>query len=194
MTTDGVLRETRYEEKMIRRRHHVWIARVLPVIPLAKPTEAHSDSEGSHQHRHPNYQTLPRHVYLDAGKVRLEVIDARAREVIAVPPAEYGNVEFDGSWEHSFFLIDPKRIAAMPLSKRPSAVQGARWRQQEKNGVFQFVLWDEKRLIPLEVENRDRVGTYIDKVSIKPLPKRVNVLPWTGLARFAKKEYTDFLD
>ena len=191
LTAEGVLRETRYQETMMRRPAHVWLARVLP----AQHKHGHRHgSKKSHNHQHPNYEVLPRHVVLDRGKVRLEAINAAARDVIYVPPAEYGNANFDGSWVNAFFLMDPQRVAALPLSKRPSAVAGARWREQEKNGLFQRVLWDDTRKIPLVVETGDRAGTFFGRVTVRPLPTLAKSLPWEKTKGYAQREYTDFLD
>lgn len=191
MTAEGVLRETRYEETMLRRPGHVWLARVLP----AHGGSGHAPGAGKpHQHAHPNYEVLPRHVMLERGKIRLEAVHAEEREVIAIPPAEYDNVNFDHSWPNVFFLIDPKRVAALPLSKRPSTVSGARWREQEKNGLFQRVLWDDARMVPLVVESGDRAGTFFERVTVKPLPAQARPLPWTALKGYTQRDYADFLD
>lgn len=183
LTAEGVLRETRYQETMLRRPGHVWLARVLPAQRGAKQA-----------HEHPNYDVLPRHVVQERGKIRLEAIDAGEREVIAIPPAEYENVNFDGSWSKAFFLVDPQRVAALPLSKRPSEIAGARWREQERDGLFQRVLWDEARMVPLVVETGNRAGTFFERITVKPLPASGKPLPWTRLKGYAQKDYADFLD
>ena len=191
VTAEGVLRETRYEETMLRRPGHVWLARVLPA------QHGHGPQAGGtkpHKHKHPNYEVLPRHVMLDRDTVRLEVINAEERDLIVVPPAEYDNVNFDGSWVNAFFLMDPQRVAALPLSKRASAVAGARWREQEKKGLFQRVLWDDARMVPLVVETGDRAGTFFQRVTVKPQPTLTRSLPWTQLKGYAQREYSDFLD
>lgn len=187
MTAEGVLRETRYEETMLRRPGHVWLARVLPAQRAAKPAHGHA-------HKHPNYEVLPRHVTLERDQIRLEAVNAAEREVISIPPGEFENANFDGSWVNAFFLMDPQRVAALPLSKRPSTVAGARWREQEKNGLFQRVLWDEARMVPLVVEAGDRAGTFFERVTVKPHPALAKSLPWTQVKGYAQREYSDFLD
>lgn len=186
MTAEGVLRETRYQETMLRRPGHVWVARVLPApaVGVRKP----------HSHGHPNYTVLPRHVVLERGKLRLEAVDAGKREIIAIPPGEYGNANFDGSWVNAFFLMDPQRVAGLPLSRRPSTVAGGRWREQAKNGVFQRVLWDEARMVPLVVETGDRAGTFFERITVEPHPTLTKSLPWTKVKGYAQRDYSDFLD
>lgn len=190
LTPEGVTRESRYEEKMLRRAGHVWTARVLPGSVV-------KDAPGAaeaHRHKEFNHVALPRHVIMENNKVRLEYVDAHERQVIAIPASEYENVNFDGSWVNSFHLLDPKLVAAMPLSSRASAVAGARWRELEKNGVFQRVLWDEQKQIPLAMENGDRAGTFYRRVDVKLSAPLVGEPPWNRLQGYGRKEYADFLD
>ena len=72
---------------------------------------------------------------LEKNTVRVEYIDAHDKVVVSIPKSEYDNVNFDGSWENSFYLLDPKLVAAMPLSKqvvessrRALARSGKKWR------------------------------------------------------------------
>jgi hypothetical protein len=209
---DGVTREARYEEKMLRRANHVWVARTLPKdLPQeadsaalhkasAKPGTKADDKSGklakagTGEHAQFNYVVLPRHVVLENGKVRIEFINPAHKEVVSVPPAEYDNVAFDGSWDNAAFLLDPKLMKALPLSKRASGVAGAQWRESEQNGVFQRVLWDEQKQIPLIIEIGDKAQTRFRRVEVKLEPSLSSHLPWQNLAGFVKKEYSDFLD
>ncbi len=204
LTAEGVLRESRYEETMLRRQDHVWVARVLPKAAAHdhdgeraqqdKGAAAKKASAQSHVHKHFNYAVLPRHVMREGGKLRLEFVDAREREVVSVAPADYDNVNFDGSWTNAFFLVDPRSVAALPLSNRPSPAAGARWHEREKDGVFQRVLWDEQKMIPLLVESGDRKGSFFQSIEVKPQAGLRRTLPWQGLQGYAQKEYADFLD
>lgn len=197
LTAEGVTRESRYEESMMRRPGHVWLARVLP------KNAGHDDDHAgmkkavakeSHVHKHFNHVVLPRHVANEGGKLKLEFVDVHEREVVVITPAEYENVNFDGSWANAFYLVDPKAVAELPLSNRRSDVPGARWREREKNGVFQRVLWDEARMVPLVMETGDRNETFFQRIEVKVLPNLSVSLPWQNLKGFAQKEYTDFLD
>lgn len=189
LTPEGVLRESRYEERMVRRRDHVWTARVLP----AESTREEPAGE-EHEHKHFNYVVLPRHVVRDGNRVRLEFVDVRERAVVSIAPSEYENVNFDGSWVNAFFLADPQQVAALPVTNRTSAIAGAHWHEQEKNGVFRRVLWDEKRMVPLVIESGNRQNTFYRRIEIMPQPKLAATLPWQGIAGYAQKEYADFLD
>lgn len=185
VSADGVLRESRYEETMLRRPDHVWVARVLP------KDAARADD---HAHKHFNHVVLPRHVMRDGGRLRLEFVDAGERAVVSIPPTEYDNVNFDGSWTNAFFLVDPHSVALLPLSNQASPVPGARWHAREKNGVFQRVLWDERKMIPLLVERGERNGSFFQRIEVKPRAQLERALPWQGLDGYAQKEYADFLD
>jgi hypothetical protein len=201
VTPEGVLRESRYEEKMLRRTGHVWVSRVLPKAVLGDDHEREHDGRSDakfeskgQSHKHFNYVMLPRHVIREGEKVRLEFVNFHDREVVSITPAEYENVNFDGSWSNAFFLMDLRSVAALHLSGRVSPVAGARWREQEKNGLFQRVLWDEKRLVPLIVETGDHAGRFFERVEVTPLAKLAEALPWQDTKGFAQKEYADFLD
>ena len=200
VTAEGVTRESRFEETMLRRANHVWTARVR-----AAATPAHDDAHDKPRiskavvretsvHKHFNPVVLPRHLTLHGKSLRLEYVDAHAREVIAVPPGEFDNVSFDGSWQRAYYLLDPKRLQAMPLSARKSSVAGARWRERERDGVYERVLWDERREIPLVIESGDKAGTFFNRLEVTLQPQLAGELPWQKLKGFAHREYADFLD
>ena len=196
LTPEGVTRESRYEETMLRRPGHVWVERVLP--PVLDAHDAHNKKVAlkttQHEHKHFNPVVIPRHVMLEKNTVRVEYIDAHDKVVVSIPKSEYDNVNFDGSWENSFYLLDPKLVTAMPLSKQVSKVAGARWREAEKNGVFQRVLWDEKNQIPLIIESGDRANTFYRRVDVRQQASISKAQPWNKVQNYAQREYSDYLD
>jgi hypothetical protein len=199
LTPEGVTRESRYEETMLRRPGHVWVSRTLPAPALDAPAAAGAVKKTGAQasatpHASFNHVVLPRHVVFAHGKLRLEYVDAHAREVIAIPPAEFENVNFDGSWERAYYLLDPKLLKAIPPSTRLSAIPGAQWRERESNGGFERVLWDELRQLPLVIETGDKAATVFQRIVFKPQTNLTTQLPWNKLAGYAQKEYSDFLD
>jgi hypothetical protein len=183
VTPDGVTRESRYEEKMLRRPGHVWSARVLPA--RAAPQEGH--------HHGFNHIVLPRHVTMAGKTPRVEYVDAKERAVIAIPPSEFENVNFDGSWDRAFYLLDPRLLGTMPVTARASSVAGARWREREEGGVYQRVLWDEQRQIPLVIESGDKAGTFYRRMDVTA-QAGVAEAPWKKLQGYAQREYSDFHD
>lgn len=197
VSAEGVTREARFEETMLRRDGHVWTARVLPA-PTAphehKPGVRHAAARATSVHKHFNPALLPRHVALEGGKVRLEYVDAAAREVIAVPPGEFDNVAFDGSWARAYHLLDPARLRALPASGRKSDVPGARWHERERDGAYERVLWDERREVPLVIESGDTAGTSLHRMVLTVRPGVTADLPWRRLTGYARREYADFLD
>lgn len=199
VTPEGVSREARYEETMLRRAGHVWTARVLPAGAEARHEHAAKPANQAAgrvaaEHKHFNHVVLPRHVALENGQPRVEFVDVRAKELIAIPPAEFGNVGFDGSWDHAYYLLDSTRLKAMPLSARASTVAGARWREREDKGLFERVLWDDKRQIPLVIESGDKAATFFNRVDLTVQAGTSGELPWQRLKGYAQKEYSDFLD
>jgi hypothetical protein len=200
-TPEGVLRESRYEEKMVRRPGHVWTERVVPETASTQQAIHRHDKSGpaasaglaEHAHRHFNHVLLPRHVSSTGDQLRLEFVDFHEREVITIAPSEYENVNFDGSWANTFFLVDPKIVAALPVSKK-TAPSGARWHELTRDGIYQRVLWDEKRLIPLVVEKGDIQGSILERMEVRVQPGLADVPRWASLKGYAQKEYADFLD
>jgi len=188
LSADGVLHESSYRETMLRRNGHVWTQRVLP--DSAKNDTAHQ----SHEHKDFNYIVLLRHVKFDGSKTAVEFIDTHERQVIYIAPTEYENINFDGSWLNTYYLINPQYIASMPASSRPSASAESQWYELSKKELFQRVLWDKKLNIPLVIETGDKAGTYMQRVRIQPKAKLAKSLPWNNLQGYTQKEYSDFLD
>ena len=199
VTPEGVTREARYAETMLRRAGHVWTARVLPAGAGERHDHAATApnlaaASAAAEHKHFNHVVLPRHVALENGRPRVEFVDVVGKELIAIPPAEFANVGFDGSWDHAYFLLDSARLKAMPLSARASTVAGARWREREDKGLFERVLWDDKRQIPLVIESGDKAATFFNRVDMTVQAGTSGELPWQRLKGYAQKEYSDFLD
>jgi hypothetical protein len=200
LTPEGVTREAHYKETMLRRTGHVWVARVLPESGSGRQDrqagdQGHRASEDARTgHADFNYVVNPRHLMLESDQVRIDYIDARAQAVVAIPTSEYANVNFDGSWKNAFFLLDPALLKAIPITARASSVAGARWHEREKDGMFERVLWDEKRQIPLAIESGDTASTFYRRVEVTVHPSLVTTLPWNDLSGYAQKEFSDYLD
>lgn len=188
LTKDGVLHTSSYEEKMIRRKEHVWTQRVLP------GHSKHDAVHPGHEHKDFDYIVLARHVSYDGNKTTVEFVDTHERQVVYIAPTEYENVNFDGSWANAYYLVNPHYIALMPVSSRPSAVAHAQWHETNKNGMFQRVLWDKKLSIPLIIETGDESGNFLQRVEVRRSATLEKNLPWKNLQGYAQKEYSDFLD
>ena len=183
LTDEGVTREANYTERMLRRPGHVWVARVVPARAAAQKA-AHGM----------NAAVLPRHVRLERGRLMLEYVDLAGKAVVAIAPPDYANVGFEGAWESAYALADPARMARLPVSTRASAIAGAQWREREKDGLFERVLWDKERQLALVVESGDTGGRFYRKVQVAVAPSLTRVLPWEQLGGYARREYADYLD
>lgn len=188
ITTDGVMRESSYTEKMIRRKGHVWSQRILPGSIKSNA------GASNHVHKDFNYIVLPRLVNYDGNKLTVKFIDTHERQTIYIAPTEYENINFDGSWLNTFYLVNPDYLAEMPVTSRSSAVTNTQWHELSKNGMFQRVLWNTKLKIPLIIETGDQEGNYLHRVEIRPSSKLAKNLPWNSLQGYTQKEYADFLD
>ena len=203
LTPEGVTREIRYEEKMLRRPGHVWVTRVLQKNLHDRHKYEIGDQNDKqdvalktkgHVQKNFNYVVLARHVILENNKLRVEFINAHDKESVAIPVSEYDNVNFDGSWENAFYLLDPRVVNAMPLSARSSSVPGTRWREREEKGLFQRVLWNDQKQIPHIIESGDKASTFYRRVEVKLQTSLSRDVPWQTLKGYAQKEYADFLD
>jgi hypothetical protein len=130
----------------------------------------------------------------EAQLVKVEYVDHPNKQVINIVATEFENVNFDGSWVNAYYLVDPLVVMAMPLSKNKGSEGQLSWHELDRNGIFQRVLWDEKNLIPREIETGKDDGSVFRKVSIKLNPTVSAKLPWLGTKGYVQKEYSDFLD
>ncbi len=188
LNPEGVLRESHYEEKIVRRPGHVWTYRILPKHMDVVPTN------DEHLHAHFNYVVVPRHITFNEQQTTVAFVDEQEHYVVNIEPPEYGNIGFDGSWKNAYYLVDPKFIAQLPITQRPSPVKDAQWHETEKDGVFQRILWDNNRMIPLIAEIGDVKHSFYNRVEVKADPKLSLDLPWTKQHGYVQKIYADFLD
>ncbi len=198
ITPEGVTREAQYSETVIRRPGHVWVARVLPrgaeLAENGQPQKMHASFPAEAEHAHFNHVLIPRHIVQSKEKTSIEFIDRTNQLRISVPASEYGNVNFDGSWENSFYLIDPVLLQQMRATGSWGKCLAGQWYEREKNGIFQKICWDAQRQIPLIVESGDRAGTFFNRVVVQAAEHLQAKLPWANLKGLASREYADYLD
>lgn len=205
-TPGGLVRENRYEEIMLRRNNHVWLARVLPESLASGPAQQHARQPRRTVALHgapsligqglpPQISDpglMPRHITLEQGKLKLELIDTQNREILAVTPADYGAINFDGSWSNTYYLLDPAMVTTLFLADQP--VPGTRWRTREKNGYFQRVLWDEQNMIPLAIETGNSDGSFFRRTEVRIRKNVTSELPWKNLETYTRKDYPHAFD
>lgn len=189
LSADGITRDVRYAERMVRQGDQVWLARVLP--PHAHEAEEHA--AGGKAHKHMDVAAAARWVQRgDDGALRVRLVNAHDQLVVDVPQPDWGNVGFDGQWAAARHLLDPAQIQRMKPLER-TAPAGARWYQGGTAAMKVLVLWDAKGQFPLRVESSNTQGTSrsVTVATREPLPA---TLPWSQLAGFKQKEYSDLLD
>jgi hypothetical protein len=186
LTSDGVTKESNYDEHFLRVKNHVWTNRILP------PTETNEEQHEGHKHF--NHIVTPRHIYSVDNKITVEFVDDHEKELIFIPQSEYENVSFDGKWNSTYFLVDLDLLKKMPVSKNKSSISTATLYEQFNDVIFQRVLWDNKNQIPLMVEVGNKNGSFYQKMTVGLSNKLPNKLPWENISDYAKKEYSDFLD
>lgn len=185
LTGDGVTRKLHFQERVYRRANLVWVERVLP----AGAHQATDHAQGGHDHKHIDLAAAARLITLEPNKsLNVRLVNAHDRVVINVPPAEYGNIGFDGNWANAWHLLDPKQLKAMS----PVGGRGP-WYQLKKGDTTVRVAWDQSGEFPRRVESANASGSHrkLMVVSDLPAPKQ---LPWTKIQGFAQKEYSDYLD
>ena len=186
---DGVTRNVRFAERLIRRGGQSWLVRVIP-------PGAHRDGEhasGGRAHKHMDVAAATRWVVrTDDGRLRVRLVDEHERMIVEVAPVDYANIGFDGRWSTAAQLLDPEQLKHMkPLARR--AAVGSRWYESETPDARVLVLWDEREQYPRRIESTNAAGTRRSTLTAtrESMPA---VPPWTRLDGYAQKEYSDLLD
>ena len=188
---DGVTRTTSFSERIHRRADMVWIERGLPTrLPAASHDHgAHALDAAAHGHSHAGVATAARWIARGAdGQVSVRLVDAAMRAVIDVPPAEYANVGFDGSWAGTRHLLDPQMLATM---RQVGASAGVRRYEARRGDTRVSIVWDVAGAFPRQVEAVDANGLRRTQVTASA-PGRAR--PWENLAGWRRMDYSDLLD
>ncbi|MBO0941715.1 hypothetical protein [Acidovorax temperans] len=190
---DGVQRDTRHTNRLVRQPGTVWTERELPAALSESVTHGHAHSHGPHAgHAHDEAQGAPLRVSRAAdGTERVEVILSETRRVIEVDRAHHGNVGYGGSWDASYWIVPPATLQGMQTVGAPKAgVQRYRRVQGERTTT---VDWDVAGQYPRTIERRDAHGTDITRVTVERLPLPA-VMPWKASEAFGRGDYSDLLD
>ena len=188
--SDGITRESQWQEKWLRVGNQVWSQRLIP-LPLARAYHATHDANPGHKHF--THQMAARWVSLDdGGDLQLRYADAWHNQLVEVPPEEYGQVAFPPHWDKLRHLVDPALLQGMtPLDE--AAPKQARWYEKREGRQRTRILWSGRWQIPLVVESASLDGyrSYRMEVILKPLPK---ALPWQRLEGYQTLDLRDFFD
>jgi hypothetical protein len=190
-SSDGVTRTSLYKETYMRRGEQVWIQRIRP-----KSAHDHAPAKKGHTiHKHLDPFEGGRLISLEDGKPQLSLISASEKRVVSVPSVEFGNLGFDGSWERSYYWVTQLEFKSFKPSARVSDAPDSQW--FEKTGdTHEFILWDDKRQIPLVIESTNRQGNQWRKITVTPRKEMAAVVPWNPelIKRYDQMLYSDFLD
>lgn len=186
VTSAGVTRTERWQERLVRRGDTVWTARVLPAGGAALHA---SESAAEHAgHKHFDFESAGRLVERAAsGELRVRFVDRERKVVVNVPRAEYGAVGFDGQWDGAAYIVPPAVVARMGTATADG------WRAEKAKGWSHRLRWSAAQQLPVRVESRRDDGSVTRVVSVTPMPASATV-PWEGIDAIAQKDYDDFMD
>lgn len=188
LTTEGVKKHSWFQEQFIRDDNQVWSQRLIP----AQAPKQHGQDHEEHEHNL-NFATAGKWLVRDKdNQVTFKFVRTDEKKIIAPRITDYGALGFDGQWETAYYLIDRAKLKTMTKLNR-QAPAGAAWYEKRNASEFARILWDEKKQLPLSIENGTLDGNQLDKISlaIVPTPKQ---LPWAQLGGFDIIAYEDLLD
>src|SRR5205814_8494543 len=107
----------------------------------------------------------------------LRYVDAAHRQVVAVPPPEYGAVGFDGRFDAAAFVVPPSVVARMSVPPGKAAQAG--WHVEQRDGWSHRVLWSEAQAIALRVESQRSDGSFTRRITVE-LTAPAAAPPWHG--------------
>ena len=186
VTSAGVTRTERWQERLVRRGDSVWSERVLTASTAVLHTNETATEHAGHKHF--DFDRAARLVQRDAkGQLRLRFVDREKRVAVDVPAAEYGAVGFDGSWDAAAHLVPPSVVARMGAA----AVSG--WRSEKVKGWSHRVRWSSALQLPMRLESQRDDGNVRRVVTVE-VRAPVVALPWAALGGYTQKDYDDFMD
>ena len=186
VTSAGVTRSERWQERLVRRGDAVWSARVLPAgVAALHVNESAAEHAG---HKHFDFDSAARLVERTPnGELRLRFVDRGRKVVVNVPKAEYGAVGFDGSWDAAAYIVP------LGVVERMGAAAADGWRAAKAKGWSHKLRWSAVQQLPLRVESRRDDGSVTRVVTVTPMDASGSV-PWKGIDALAQKDYDDFMD
>ncbi len=189
LSSEGVEKQTRFQERLIRDGRNVWTVRLLPA-----GTPPHVHQAGDHQHKHDtNFVLAAKWIALDAQqKAQLKFVRQETKTIITPRTEEFAGLGFDGSWEHAAYLLDRSALQQMRVLNKP-APAGCQWYERSGDKLYTRVLWDQAWQLPRQIETGSLDGLSFNRISIerRPMPA---TMPWRTLAGYRAVAYEDLLD
>ncbi len=191
LTSEGVKKQTQFQERFIRDGNVIWSERIVPVAAQHHSEESASEHE---QHEHNlNFATAGKWIERDnKNKLSLSFVRNDEKKIIVPRESEYGMLGFDGVWETAFYLVNRTALKNMTQLKK-TAPEGAVWYEKKDAIQFTRILWDERKEIPLSIETAKFDGTMSNKITLAITPAPT-ALPWTKLGAYQTIAYEDLLD
>lgn len=191
--TDGVERQSRHADRMFRAGPRVWVERELPKAVRDEQGHGHKPQASPHAgHAHDAARGAPLLVTRDdSANVAVQLILHTERKVIDVDRAHHGNVGYGGSWEASYWLIDPRALDRME-QVGPAAKGVQRYRSRTEDRTTE-VDWDVQGRYVRRIEHRDAHGLSMQRMTAvaQTLPA---AMPWEAVAAYPRGDYSDLLD
>jgi len=188
ITSEGVRKQTQFQEKFIRDNNTIWSERI---IPTSTKQHAHSDHEG---HGHDlNFATAAKWIVKDAAsQIKFRFVRINDKKIIEPRVTEYETLGFNGDWESAYFLLNRDVLKKMIVLKQQSP-NGSTWYEKKNAQEFTRILWDETHQIPLSIETGRLDGTMDNKITIA-INSAPKTLPWNQIAQYQTIAYEDLLD
>lgn len=194
VSRNGITKESRFQERLVRREGFIWTERVLPKS-IYKEHDLETPAEHA-THEHFDFDSAARLLTRDSsGKLQLDYVDIARTTVVRVPPGEYEATGFGSTWTSAASLVEPGAIKAMKKIDKASPVAGASWYEESRGRSYNRVLWSDKLQLALQIESGTRDGTILRRTTVRLQPLTASTrLPWLGLSKLQQKEYDDFMD
>ena len=189
ITSEGVKKQTQFQEQFIRDNNVVWSARI---IPASAPQHKQLPNEHDDEHNL-NFATAGKWIVRDANNtLKFRFVRVDEKKIIEPRTSDYGTLGFDGQWETAYYLLDRTALKKMTKLNKPSA-EGTSWYEKTTAQDFTRILWDERNQLPLSIESGRTDGTLDNKITlaIVPAPK---IMPWQKTSGYQTVAYEDLLD
>ncbi|WP_321408014.1 hypothetical protein [Tolumonas auensis] len=192
-TEEGVVKTLRYQDRWIRDGQTIWSERLIPA-GIRTEAEHNEHNEMQAPHDHFNYQTSAQWLTNNAdGSLTLNYVDPVHKAIVYYPPGEYGQANFVPDWTLHAHIFKPAALQKMTRLDKP-APAGATWYKQENKETELTLLWSDTLQIPLSLEKKTKNGFHHYQMQIEPAKQAATPRPWLTLAKYEKKEVSDFLD
>jgi len=190
LTTDGVRKQTQFQERFIRDNNMIWSERILP-----STVQQHRHDEANEQEHHHdlNFATAGKWISRNANnQVNFAFVREHEKKIIQPRNSEYGMLGFNGEWETAYYLVDRSVLKKMTATKK-GTTDATQWYEKKDATQLTRVLWDERKEIPLSIETSRLDGTMSNKITLV-ITAAPAVLPWNNLQTYQTQAYEDLLD